>query len=132
MKGVSEIIAEILIVAMAVGLMSFFYQYYSSSSQNAMHSVEDEGSRVNCERLSNFMITGVTGDNISIKNAGGTIINSSHFSGYINDVPVLMVGEGVILNPGESASFRLGQVPALGSRVKVIGDCKVGDEFYVK
>jgi len=132
MKGISEIIAEILIVAMAVGLMSFFYMYYSSSTQEAMANVEQQGKDQDCERNANFMITEINGSYVYIKNLGGTNINSSHFTGYVNDVPVQISVADMILQPGDNISLRLNQAPGLGSRVKIMGDCKLGDEFYVK
>jgi Na+-transporting NADH:ubiquinone oxidoreductase subunit NqrF len=97
-----------------------------------MGNVEAEGNRVSCERLSNFMITNISGNIVSIKNAGGTIINASHFSGFINNVPIQIQNTDILLKPGDFVNIQLGQTPVVGNRVKIIGDCKVGDEFYVK
>jgi archaellum component FlaF (FlaF/FlaG flagellin family) len=132
MKGVSEVIAEILIVAMAVGLMSVFYLYYTNSSQEAMQNVEQQGKDQDCERNANFMITEINGSTVYIKNLGGTNINSSGFTGYINDTPVQISVVGMILKPGDNITLQLNQAPGLGSSVKIMGDCKLGDEFYVK
>lgn len=132
MKGLSEIIAEILLVGLGISLISLFYAFYSSSSQTAMTNVENEGAKADCERLSDFMIVNVSENNLTIRNVGGTDINSSHLSGFINNVPIQIEETNQLLKPGDYISFRLGQVPESGSVVKIVGDCGVGDGFYVR
>jgi archaellum component FlaF (FlaF/FlaG flagellin family) len=78
------------------------------------------------------MITGIDGNTIYIKNLGGTNINTSRFTGYINDTPVQISVVDMILKPGNNITIQLNQAPGLGSRVKIMGDCRLGDEFYVK
>jgi archaellum component FlaF (FlaF/FlaG flagellin family) len=132
MKGISEVIAGILIVAMAIGLMSVFYMFYSSSTQTAMENAEAQEKVQNCERNANILIEGINGSMISIKNNGATNINTSHFSGYLNGVPIQIEATNTLLRPGDEINFSLNQAPTLGNRVKIMGDCNSGDEFYVK
>ncbi|MGC9310114.1 MAG: hypothetical protein ACP5E4_00125 [Candidatus Aenigmatarchaeota archaeon] len=131
-KGITPIIAEILLVGVVLGMMSSFYLFYQSTMQGAMGNVKEEGKTSECIGHSSIVITGVLSDEISIRNNGGIILNSSHFSAYINGVPVESDVESVILRPGDEINLTIGSPASPGDRVKILGECGAGDEFYLR
>jgi hypothetical protein len=131
-KGISVIIAEVLLIGIGIAMVSSFFLFYMSSSKTTMGQVENQGNANDCERMSNFMTSGISGDNITIKNTGGTSLNATRFSAYLDSVPVSIEKKDILLTQGEEVVLKLGKVPPAGSRVKVIGECNTLDEFVVR
>lgn len=132
MKGISPIIAEILLVGLVIGLMSSFYLFYQSSTGDAMGLVEDTGETSDCTRYSSIMIVEVDDERACIRNNGATIIDSSSFSLYLNDAPLGFGDTDEKLSPGEEINLTLDEDTSSGDRLKILGDCETGDEYYVR
>lgn len=131
-KGVSTVIAEILILALSLSLLASFYVFYQSSTDRAMREAESKEKIVVCEKTSNIVIDLVNVSQVTVKNTGGSIINASRISVYLDDAPVRVTVPDVLVNPGESVNLTLATVPVSGNSLKITGDCKSGDEIYVK
>ncbi|MBN2094812.1 MAG: hypothetical protein JW727_02090 [Candidatus Aenigmarchaeota archaeon] len=131
-KGISVILAEIMLVTISVGLMSMFYVFYDSSSKQAMENAEEQGDDLACIRNSNLVIEEISERNLTLKNLGSTNLNASHISVYLDNAPLeAIVPEGT-LKPGDRILVVLSVAPPVGSRMKISGDCNTGDEVYVR
>jgi len=131
-KGVSTIIAEILILALSIGLLASFYVFYQDSTERVMKGAEENDKPFVCERSSNIVIDSVNGSLVFVKNTGGSIINASRISAYIEGLPVSVSAPDVLLKPGEGVNLTIGTTPASGDSLKIIGDCNSGDEIYIR
>jgi flagellin-like protein len=132
-KGISSLIAEILLVMIVLVLMSSFYLFYKSSAESAFKSAESEEEAVDCSRYSSFVIESIDGNEVTIRNNGARELDTRRFYAYINNEPISRGASSPdIIAANERATLILGVSPSSGDRLKIVGDCKAGDEYYIR
>ena len=133
MKGISEIIGEILLIIITISIISISFYFYQTTIYKSGEEIEKGSEKIYCSQSSNFMILEVNGKNITIKNNGGTKLDLDKFRVYINETLVnFTYSFGHYLNVGNTARLSLDVTPGTKARIRVIGGCNTGDEVIVE
>ncbi len=136
MRGVSEIIGEILLIIITIVIISTSFYFYHTTIYKSGEKIEERSEKVYCSQSSNIVILEVDGKNITIKNKGGTKLNLDNFRVYvngenktINNIEEEEGSEPEILELGETATVILQNSILIDDTVRVIGGCDTGDQF---
>ncbi len=139
MRGVSEIISEILLIIITIVIISTSFYFYHTTIYKSGEEIEERSEKVYCSQSSNIVILEVDGKNITIKNKGGTKLNLDNFRVYVNGenrtISTIEEEEGSepeILELGETATIILQNSILIDDTVRVIGGCDTGDEIIVE
>ncbi len=139
MRGVSEIIGEILLIIITIVIISTSFYFYHTTIYKSGEKIEERSEKVYCSQSSNIVILEVDGSNVTIKNKGGTKLNLDKFRVYVNGenrtISTIEEEEGSepkILELGETATIILQNSILIDDKIRVIGGCDTGDEIIVE
>lgn len=136
MKGISPVIAEILLIIITISIIIVSFYFYQTRISESGEEIWGWGEKVYCAQSSNFMILEVEETNITVKNNGGTKLNLENFRVYLNAENIGIdniekSGKAGILDIGETAVIVLGNSVSVDDTVRIVGGCKTGDELRV-
>ena len=87
MKGITPVIAVILLLLITVSLVAFAYTWFTRVATTAATGIENQTSKLLATksiRIENAKVSGTT-TKIDLRNTGDVIINSGELSFYIED-----------------------------------------------
>ncbi|MBI2233313.1 MAG: hypothetical protein HYU56_05310 [Candidatus Aenigmarchaeota archaeon] len=87
MKGITPVIAVILLLLITVSLVAFAYTWFTRVATTAATGIENQTSKLLATksiRIENAKVSGTT-TNIDLRNTGDVIINSGELAFYIED-----------------------------------------------
>ncbi|MFH1473594.1 MAG: LamG-like jellyroll fold domain-containing protein [Candidatus Aenigmatarchaeota archaeon] len=109
MRGVSVIIATVLVLMISASLVTLGYTFFTEISDEAT----DVARKTTEKRFSaigaDMVVESVSGRNIYVRNTGRT--NLTAFSVYVNELPVSFSIDKETLQPGETATITLNADP---------------------
>ena len=87
MKGITPVIAVILLLLITVSLVAFAFTWFTRIATTAATGIENQTSKLlatKSVRIENAKVSGTT-TNIDLRNTGDVIINSGELAFYIED-----------------------------------------------
>ncbi len=127
MRGVSAIIATVLVLMISVSLVSVGYVFFTEVSGEAAEIVGKTAEKSLSSIGADMTVESVSGRNIYVRNTGRT--NLSAFSVYVNDFPASFSIDRETLQPGETATIALDSDPV--GLIEVYSSQHGPAEFYV-
>ena len=130
MRGVSPLIAEIMLIGVAVMMLSSAFYFFQDTLANSRENIEEQGKKDLCDMNSNFIIESVDGRNVTIWNNGGSELDLEQFTAYLNDIPTgITLPANTILGMNEHIVIVLDTAPSGGDLLRMSGSCSTGDEI---
>src|SRR3989344_2014751 len=110
MKGISALIAIILLLFITITIAGFTYTFFMQLQEKSGETVREQ-SRQELQRTgTEFKIDNVYNNQIFIRNTGKASIDASKIALYINDEFVNAVPEQSTIDPGKIVKFTLASV----------------------
>lgn len=130
MRGVSAVFAEMLLIGIAISLISMSFVFYMTTLENTQGEIGAEGEKIYCQQSSNFIISNVSGSEITLRNAGGTKIDLGKVRIYINEDIIEYTYPGNELLEINEERVLTVSFSVENFNLKVTGDCNTGDEYF--
>ena len=103
MKGITPIIAIVLLLMITIALVGFAFVFFSRTLSGSANATEAQLQQQMRSMTGSVTIENVNGDKVYIRNSGNTDINSAGLAIYANGVK-LVHNLPVVLKPGEECS----------------------------
>ncbi|MFH7873509.1 MAG: archaellin/type IV pilin N-terminal domain-containing protein, partial [Candidatus Aenigmatarchaeota archaeon] len=132
LKGVSPIIAVILLVMIVIGMGLTAYLFFSRTQETLQKGTEEQAGKAFEAMYSKIKIESVTKEKIYIRNAGSFEINSTSLTLYVNNETYSFTIGTEILEPNRVYALQLSQ--PLGEQdylIKVTAGAGIEDSRYV-
>lgn len=113
-KGISAIIATILILLIAVGISGFSYVFFSQTTETVSTATETQTDVIQTQAGTQARIESVSNGNVYLRNTGILPLSLTALAFYVDNTAVSATGPAVI-QPGEVGAYVLnsGQLASL-------------------
>ena len=121
MKGISPVIAVVLLLMITISLVAFAYIFFMRLTGGAMNQTTSEQEALRQQQGKRIAIDGVSGNAITLRNVGTYPVGVTEISVFVNGV-ITNLNCGVIntINPGTIVTCTLSNSCASGGRVRVV------------
>ncbi len=118
MKGITPVIAVILLLLITISMIGFAFVWFTRLAQTAQESISGELNATTGAIAKKIRIDNVAGTSLALRNTGTQTIQPSEVGFFINGVAVTCSGLGAI-PPSNVGACVLSSACAVGSRMRV-------------
>ncbi|MEM5826128.1 MAG: archaellin/type IV pilin N-terminal domain-containing protein [Candidatus Aenigmatarchaeota archaeon] len=128
MKGISPVIAVVLLLMITISLVAFAYIFFMRLTGGAMNQTTTEQEALRQQQGKRIAIDGVSGNAIILRNVGTYPVGVTELSVFVNGVITNINCVFDTINPGSTVHCTLSNSCASGGRVRVVSP-GLTDEF---
>ena len=132
-KGISPVIASIILILIVITLSSSYLVFTGRLSQETQGQVEEQASETRRLATTQFSISGVNDQSVEIRNIGSQILEANSLRVTLDDTPVNYTMEGSI-DPGDTGTLTIHSLWRFGvgeHKIRVAG-AAVSDSVTVR
>lgn len=115
MKGITPVIAVILLLLITVAMVGFAFTWFTRISTTAAERIENQTERLLA--IKTIRIENVVGTAVDIRNTGDGTINSGEMAFYVNNARVTATGANIA--PNAVQTYTLASACPTGGQVRV-------------
>lgn len=121
MKGISPVIAVVLLLMITISLVAFAYIFFMRLTGGAMNETTSQQEALRQQQGKRIAIDGVSGNAITLRNIGTYPVGVTEISVFVNGViTTLNCGAITTINPGTVLTCTLATSCSAGGRVRVV------------
>ena len=123
MKGISPVIAVVLLLMITISLVGFVYIYFTRITGGALNQTQSEQQAIQQQTGKRIAIDGVSGNSIVLRNVGTYEVGLNEITVFVNNQLVSLGGSQCTtgsIPPGGIVQCTMSQTCNKGSVVKVV------------
>jgi len=128
MKGISPIIAVVLLLMITISMVAFAYIWFTRITTGALNQSQSQQEAVQQQAGKRIVIDGINGNLITLRNIGTYSVSKSEISVFVNGVATTITSGCDKLDPQKVETCMLAISCPTGGRVRVVSP-GMSDEY---
>jgi len=120
MKGISPIIAIVLLLMITISMVAFAYIWFTRITTSALNQSQTQQEAIQKQTGKKIVIDGINGNSITLRNIGVYSVSKSEISVFVNGVVTQITYGCDILDPQEVETCMIATSCLPGGRVRVV------------